>query len=44
MAKIFIEISDKIKTKFLTICAIRGETQKTVLTRLIEKWLKSKKK
>ena len=43
MAKIIIEIADELKQKFVVDCAKNGTTQRSVVTHLIDKWLKRKR-
>lgn len=44
MAKIIIEVADEFKQKFAVECAKKGHTQRSVITYLIEMWLKKKVK
>lgn len=44
MAKIIIEVADEFKQKLIIKCAKRGLTQRSVITYLIEMWLRKKGK
>jgi len=43
MAKIIIEVAEDFKQKFTVECAKKGHTQKSVITYLVEMWLKRKR-
>ena len=44
MAKIYIEAPEELKEKFIIECAKRGVTQRSVITYLVEMWLRKGKK
>ena len=44
MAKIIIEIADELKQKFAIECLKRRDTQRVVITYLVEMWLRKKGK
>lgn len=44
ISKLIIELPDETKSKFKVKCAKIGKSQKEVITKLIESWLKKKGK